>query len=1233
MGENGSAGGEGHVLPVPPGGEAPERALQHAIDALRESEDRYHRLVDSVTDYIYTVRVEGGRAVSTHHGPGCLGVTGFTSGEYAADPHLWHRMVHEEDRGLVLEQARRILADEPVGALEHRIVHKNGTVRWVRNTPVPHRDREGRLVAYDGLVTDITERCEAEQSLREAVEQFRTILEATTDGFRVTDTEGRILEVNAVYCRLSGHTREELLGMRSADFAVGDGPDETLARLSRIAAGGSDRFETRHRTRDGRVLDVEVSATAVPRTGKFLTFVRDITAHRRAEQALRDSEERFRTLFEHATDGIVVIDLEGTIVDCNRRLCDNLGYAREELLGKPAELLYPPEAAAQLPARMTTIQERGEAVFEGSHRRRDGSAMPVEINTRLLMFQGQAVYFSLVRDVTERRRAEDVLRRREAEFRGLFENSPTSLWLEDLSAVRERLRVLRATGVEDLDAWFDAHPEELPRCAALARVLDVNRASVLLYHARGKEELLEGFTRTFTAESFAGFRRALLHLAAGDTAFSTEAVTRTLDGERLFCLIEWSVLPGFEESHAKVIVSITDITERKRQEDLLRRIADELLSKTGEEYFAALTEFVARELRADVSFVGRYDEASRQVRTIAVFAHGRADGNFVYDLEGTPCEQVVGREACFHPRGVSTLFPRDERALHLGIESYAGVPLFASDGAPLGLFVIMGTAPMAEADRRRIFSLLRVFAARAAAELERREAEESLRRSEVFIRNIVDSVDEAFLVIDRDYRIVSCNRAYFAQSGRDAAACVGKYCYEVAHRRSAPCWEAGEECAVRRTFETGEPNRCVHEHINASGEVVRVESKSFALRGAGGTVAGAIEIVNDITDRLRLEDQLRQAQKMEAVGLLAGGVAHDFNNILSAIIGYGNLLELKLPPESPFLPYVGQILSAAERAARLTQSLLAFSRKQIINPKALDVNEVIRTVGKLLTRVMGEDVELRTRLAPGTLVVFADAGQLEQVFMNLATNARDAMPGGGVFTLETEPFTMDEAFVAARGYGRPGDYALVTVADTGVGMDQQVLARIFEPFFTTKELGRGTGLGLAMVYGVVQQNEGHISVASDPGRGTTFRIYLPLVLASQDPGAAAVSHALIGGSETILLAEDDAVVRQLCSVVLREFGYTVVEALDGAEAVELFRARGGKIDLCILDVIMPRMNGKEAYEEIRRLRPGAKALFVSGYTADIVHRKGILQPDMHFLCKPVSPQDLLAKIREVLSTA
>jgi len=412
---------------------------------------------------------------------------------------------------------------------------------------------------------------------------------------------------------------------------------------------------------------------------------------------------------------------------------------------------------------------------------------------------------------------------------------------------------------------------------------------------------------------------------------------------------------------------------------------------------------------------------------------------------------------------------------------------------------------------------------------------------------------------------------------------------------------------------------------------IRDQDEEEFLLTVADTLAGIIVRRQTEDEKEKLQAQLLQSQKMEAIGQLAGGVAHDFNNILTAMIGYGHLLKMKLKEEDPLRSYADHILSLSDRAANLTQSLLTFSRKQIINPRPVDLNEIIKRIDHLLTRIIGEDIQLQTMLSEEDLIVMADPGQIEQVLMNIAANARDAMLGGGLLTINTETVVIDNEFIREHGFGKEGGYALITITDTGAGMDRETRERIFEPFFTTKDVGKGTGLGLAMAYGIIKQHEGHINVYSEPGRGTAFRILLPLIEAQTEE----IKHEEmippnLTGTETVLLAEDEVAVREFTKNLLKEYGYNVLTAVDGQDAINEFKIYKNKIQIVLLDVIMPNKNGKKAYEEIMQIMPDIKVIFMSGYPGDIIYKQGIIEKGFAYIEKPVSPAKLLRKIREVL---
>ena len=518
------------------------------------------------------------------------------------------------------------------------------------------------------------------------------------------------------------------------------------------------------------------------------------------------------------------------------------------------------------------------------------------------------------------------------------------------------------------------------------------------------------------------------------------------------------------------------------------------------------------------------------------------------------------------------------------------------------------------------------------------QAQETIRQGERFLSNILDSIQDGLTVLDTDLNIIKTNRAtehWFAH----AMPLAGQKCYTAFHGRERPC----EPCPSLMAMETGEPSHLVFLNPNTGLKVpVWVELFTFPMVDpVSGQVTGAIEYFRNITERKKTEEalrqseeQLRQSQKIEAVGRLAGGVAHDFNNMLTAIGGYCELLIDDLEATDPHRQDVEEIKKAADRATALTRQLLAFSRKQIIQPKPLHLNEVITNLDKMLRRLLREDIALLTVPAAELGLVMADPGQIEQVILNLALNSRDAMPEGGKLTIETGNVELDAPYADGHLEVHPGPYVLLAVSDTGVGMTAEARARIFEPFFTTKEQGKGTGLGLSVVYGIVKQNGGHIWVYSEPGQGTTFKVYLPRISQAAEPESLPLmpdsQHC---GAETILLAEDEEVVRQVTRRMLEMKGYTVLEAAGGSAALALSEKHRGAIQLLLTDVLMPEMSGKNLAQRLALRRPETKVLFMSGHTENAIVHHGLLKPGIAFIQKPFRLEALIRKVREVLDAA
>ena len=512
----------------------------------------------------------------------------------------------------------------------------------------------------------------------------------------------------------------------------------------------------------------------------------------------------------------------------------------------------------------------------------------------------------------------------------------------------------------------------------------------------------------------------------------------------------------------------------------------------------------------------------------------------------------------------------------------------------------------------------------------RREAEEM----RALLASIVLSSNDAVVSKRLDGTITSWNQAAERLFGYTAAEAIGQQIGMV-----LPTDRLAEERELLARVAAGERiERYETARLRKDGSLVPVLISLAPIRDASGHVIGASKTGRDLSAQQdaeralkQTEDQLRQAQKLEAVGRLAGGIAHDFNNLLSVILSYSDLILAELKPPDPLLADVGEVRKAALRAAELTRQLLVFSRQQVLTPKVLDLNEVVTSVDRMVARILGEDIELVSSRAPGLGRVLADRNNVEQVIMNLVVNARDAMPTGGKLTIETGNVELDTEYAREHPGAMPGPHVMLAVSDTGVGMDSATQARVFEPFFTTKEVGRGTGLGLSTVFGIAQQSGGSVWVYSESGKGTTFKVYFPIVDSELDVAGPEFAPAALRGSETILLVEDQDQVRFVANAILKRSGYRVLAAMNAAEALLLCDMHSESIALLLTDVVMPQMSGVELAKRLSHARPELKVLYMSGYTDDSVVRHGILESEMAFLQKPFTPETLTRKVREVLN--
>ena len=676
-----------------------------------------------------------------------------------------------------------------------------------------------------------------------------------------------------------------------------------------------------------------------------------------------------------------------------------------------------------------------------------------------------------------------------------------------------------------------------------------------------------------------------------------------------------------------------DITEQRRAERV--QSAAFLISEAAAttqslpELFQALHEILGRLMPARNFYVALYDPATDlitypyHVDEHDVLPAPHRPGRGLTDLVLKRGERLLVTPERPGPEADGTVELVGVRSL-----DWLGVPLKIG-GRTIGMFAVQSYSRQVRYGEHEA-QILQLVASQVATAIERRRLESERRGEQEFLRQVIDLNPSLIFVKDRQGRFTLVNRSLAELYGAPADNLIG--------RTDGDFNKNPEEVAQYRrddeeAIATGRP-KLILEESNTDAQTGRqrwFQVIKVPLTSADGA-PHVLGVATEITQRKELEHQLRQSQKMEAVGQLAGGIAHDFNNVLTAILGYTRLLlkESGLAPQQR--DDVTEIEEAAERAASLTRQLLAFSRKQIMQPTVLNVNEVVQGMRSLLRRLIGEHIALVAAFDSEPVFVRADQGQLQQVVVNLSVNARDAMPAGGTLMLATARVELDAAFVAAHPGSTVGPHVRLIVSDNGMGMDSEVRRRVFEPFFTTKPVGKGSGLGLATVYGIVKQSGGYIDVESQPGQGSTFTIYLPRVAAPTAPVAETPIPAPRPGRETVLLVEDEAAVRALARRALKQFGYHVLEASNGVEALTVARASADPIDLLLTDVVMPEMGGRELAQTLKQERPETRVLFTSGYPDSGGMALDVAESGVPYLPKPYTPNELAEKVREVLDT-
>ncbi|MDR3556702.1 MAG: PAS domain S-box protein [Syntrophobacteraceae bacterium] len=909
-----------------------------------------------------------------------------------------------------------------------------------------------------GAQKEISEHKRYEAALTESEQRFKLLYERTPIAYQSLDENGNFVEINTAWLEALGYAKEEVIGRNFSDFLHPDWANHFKENFPKFKAAGEIlgvEFEMVKKDRSHILVSFhgKIGRDWQGRFKQTHCVFQNITEQRRQEERLRQSEERYRSVIHTAMDGFLLFDIQGRLLEVNESYCRMSGYSAPELLAMSVSDLEDKETSEDVACRIRKIIERGEDRFETRHRRKDGSIFEVEVS---IQYQPTEVgrFVTFLRDITERKRAE-----------------------ESLLETREQLKI--AMDLAKLVKWeYDVQTEMF----------------------------------TFD-EQFYSLYGTTLEREGGTLMSAQDYAGKFIPPEE--CLV-------IAEEIAKALATTDPNFTNQREHRIIR--AD------GQERHIIIRYGVVR------------DKSGSVVKL-------RGANQDITDLK---------------------------------------------------------------------------------------MMEEAQHESETHLRQIIDLVPHMIFVKDWDGKYRLANRAVAESYNTTVSALTGNYHADF-HPDQSELQKMLQD--DREVMTQGETKFIAEESsTDAHGKRRFLQTTKVPFQFLGNKAPAVLGIAVDITESKRAEEerakltaQLSQAQKMESVGRLAGGVAHDFNNMLGVILGHAEMAMDQVDSTNPLHDDLQEIQKAAKRSADLTRQLLAFARKQTVSPKVLDLNETVEGMLKMLRRLIGEDIDLAWLPGNNLWPVKVDPSQIDQILANLCVNARDAIGGIGKVTIETVTMVFDEAYCADHAGTVAGEYVLLAFSDNGCGMDKETQGKLFEPFFTTKGVGEGTGLGLATVYGIVKQNNGFINVYSEPGQGTTFKIYLPRHAAKTEQtlktGAA---EPIDCGHETILLVEDEQAIRKMTAMMLTRQGYTVLQAGTPAEAIRLAEAHPGKINLLMTDVVMPEMNGRDLAKNILSLYPSIKRLFMSGYTANVIAHHGVLDEGVNFIQKPFSMQHLAAKLRQVI---
>lgn len=1030
------------------------------------------------------------------------------------------------------------------------------------------------------IFVDITDRKRAEKALQESEERFRVTQELSPDGFTilrpVRDSGGRVIDFTWVYentaiARMNGTDPSSIVGMRLLDLFPGHRGTAILDTYQEVAESGESRIMEAQYQGESMPTPTWFRLVVVSMGSDIAILAQNITERKLAEEIIQVSETKYRNLHQSMMDAFVSVDMDGRIKDYNEPYLRMLGYKPEEI----SRLTYRDFTPEKWHAMEAAIVERQvitrgySDVYEKEYQRKDGTIFPVELRTSLLRDNaGTPVsMWAIVRDITERKQAEVTLRQSSYRLELAQTAAKAGIWDWDIG-----------TGhIEWTDEMFDLFGLDQTKVRASFEAWRgiIHPEDIDIVGRRIDQALME------KKDLNSDYR---VVLSDGQVRWINAVGRAEYDDQGRPCRMTGICI---------------DITERKQAEKVLRETNETLRTLVQSSPLAIIA------LDPDGN-VTRWNTAAEHMFG---WLESEVLGHFL------PIVSEDKRNENLKLR---------ERVLRGEAFTNVEVQRRKKDGSPIDISI--STAPLRDS-QGRITGIMSV----SADITDSKRAAEALLESEERYRNFVEeSFAGVYVVQNGRFVFLNDNSASFSNYKREEL--IGKNSYSIIHPD-----DIGKVKDNSKRMLKGEVTSPYEFRILTKDGQIRwiMETvKSIQYAGGRAVLGNSMNITerkHAEEEKLKLEAQLIQAQKMESVGRLAGGVAHDFNNMLGVILGHTEMALDHMASSDPLHADLKEIQIAAKRSADLTRQLLAFARKQVVSPKVVDMNDTVAGMLKMLQRLIGEDIDLAWLPGFNLWPVKIDPSQIDQILANLCVNARDAIAGVGKITIETGNIKFDAAYCADNAGYVPGEYILLAVSDDGCGMGKEILDKLYEPFFTTKKAGKGTGLGLATVFGIVKQNDGFINVYSEPDRGTTFKIYLPRHIGkSKYTQETEGQEPVMRGKETVLIVEDEPAILNLSKRMLEKQGYQVLTAATPGAAIGLAEEYPGEIHLLMTDVVMPEMNGRDLAKKLLPINPNMKCLFMSGYTANVIAHHGVLDEGVHFIQKPFSRKDIASKVREAL---